>query len=341
MKKRTLTLLAAAAALCCALAAAGCAPSTQDIKEPQPENTVPATEAVPEEAAAAADALRIGSLKGPTSVGVAAMMEEDQGVFTVAASADEIAPKLLQGELDIVLVPANLAATLYQKTDGDIRVLDVNTLGVLYAVSAAGVDSVEDLAGRTVYLTGQGTVPEYTVRALLDAAGIADQVDLQFRSEPAEVAALIAQDHEAVGILPQPFATSATMKNDALQQRIDLTQAWDEVTQGERGNLITGVTIATAGTVAEKRDAIDVFLERHARSAAIAQSDPEAIAEEVVALGIIDDLKIAEAAIPRCNVVCLTGQEMKDALSAYLAVLEQQDPTSIGGTLPAEDFYLL
>ena len=340
MKKRTFTLFIAAAALCCALVAAGCAVSAQDAG-PDADSSAPAAEAASGEAAAAADALRIGSLKGPTSVGLAAMMEKDEGVFTVAASADEIAPKLLQGELDIVLVPANLAATLYQKTDGNIRVLDVNTLGVLYAVSAADVDSVEGLAGRTVYLTGQGTVPECTVRALLDAAGVADQVDLQFRSEPAEVAALIARDHEAVGILPQPFATSATMKDDALQQRIDLTQAWDEVTQGERGNLITGVTIATAGTVAEKRDAIDAFLERHARSAAIAQSDPEAIAEEVVALGIIDDLKIAEAAIPHCNVVCLTGQEMKDALSAYLAVLEQQDPASVGGALPAEDFYLL
>ena len=339
MKKRFLTLFTAAAALCCALVAAGCATPAQDAG-PDADNGAPAA-AASGEAAAAADALRIGSLKGPTSVGLAAMMEKDEGVFTVAASADEIAPKLLQGELDIVLVPANLAATLYQKTDGNIRVLDVNTLGVLYAVSAADVDSVECLVGRTVYLTGQGTVPECTVRALLDAAGVADQVDLQFRSEPAEVAALIARDHEAVGILPQPFATSATMKDDALQQRIDLTQAWDEVTQGERGNLITGVTIATAGTVAEKRDAINAFLERHARSAAIAQSDPEAIAEEVVALGIIDDLKIAEAAIPHCNVVCLTGQEMKDALSAYLAVLEQQDPASVGGTLPAEDFYLL
>ena len=337
MKKRTFTLFAAAAALCLALALAGCATPAQDAGS-NADNSAPAAEAASGEAA---DALRIGSLKGPTSVGLAAMMEKDEGVFTVAASADEIAPKLLQGELDIVLVPANLAATLYQKTDGNIRVLDVNTLGVLYAVSAADVDSVEGLAGRTVYLTGQGTVPECTVRALLDAAGVADQVDLQFRSEPAEVAALIARDHEAVGILPQPFATSATMKDDALQQRIDLTQAWDEVTQGERGNLITGVTIATADTVAEKRDAIDAFLERHARSAAIAQSDPEAIAEEVVALGIIDDLKIAEAAIPHCNIVCLTGQEMKDALSAYLAVLEQQDPASVGGALPAEDFYLL
>lgn len=339
MKKRFLAACAAAAALACALITCGCAaPQEAAPSSAQPEAAE--EHAASEEVAAAADALRIGSLKGPTSVGLAAMIEADEGVFTVAASADEIAPKLLQGELDIVLVPANLAATLYQKTDGNVRVLDVNTLGVLYAVSAADMDSVEGLAGRTVYMTGQGTVPEYTVRALLDAAGVADQVDVQFRSEPAEVAALIAQDPEAVGILPQPYATAATMKDDALQQRIDLTQAWDEVTEGERGNLVTGVTIALADTVEAKRDAVEEFISRHERSAAIAQSDPESIAEEVVALGIIDDLKIAEAAIPRCNVVCLTGQEMRESLSGYLEALFALDPASVGGQLPSEDFYL-
>lgn len=339
MKKRFFAACAAAAALACALIACGCTAS--EVRTPEPVDPEPAgKEAVSEEVTAAADALRIGSLKGPTSVGLAAMMEEDEGVFTVAASADEIAPKLLQGELDIVLVPANLAATLYKKTDGNVRVLDVNTLGVLYAVSAADMDSVEGLAGRTVYMTGQGTVPEYTVRALLDAAGVADQVDVQFRSEPTEVVALIAQDPEAVGILPQPYATAATMKDDALQQRIDLTQAWDEVTEGECGNLVTGVTIALADTVEAKRDAVEEFISRHERSAAIAQSDPESIAEEVVALGIIDDLKIAEAAIPRCNVVCLTGQGMQESLSGYLEALFALDPASVGGQLPGEDFYL-
>ncbi len=341
MKKtlKTIAATAAAAALAAALMLTGCSQPVTDASASS--DAAEAGTAASEEVAAQADALRIGSLKGPTSVGLASMMAQGQGEFTVAASADEIAPKLAQGELDIALVPANLAATLYQKTDGGIRVLDVNTLGVLYAVSAADVQGVADLRGRTVYMTGKGTVPEYTVRAVFDASGVTpEEVDVQFRSEPTEVAALIAQEPESVGILPQPFATSATLKSETLQQRIDLTAAWEEATGGDRGSLITGVTIATADTVDAKREAIDEFIARHEASAAVAQADPDQIAAEVVALGIIDNEQIAKAAIPKCNVVCLTGAEMESALAGYLDVLFQLDPAAVGGALPGEEFYL-
>lgn len=344
MRRISIRLMAAALAACLMAACLliGCAPSASPSEADQSSADESASQEISEAAAAAADALRIGSLKGPTSIGLASMMAQDQGQFTIAATADEIAPKLLQDELDIVLVPANLAATLYQRTDGAIRALDVNTLGVLYAVTASDVASVDDLRGRTVYMTGKGTVPEYTVLALLEASGVAvEELDLQFRSEPAEVAALIAQNHEAVGILPQPYATSATMKDDALQETIDLTTAREEATGGDRGSLVTGVTIAKASTVEAQPEAISAFLARHAVSAAIAQDDPDAIVDEVVSLGIIENAQIAQQAIPRCNVVCLTGETMKDALAGYLDALYAQAPDAVGGAVPGSDFYLI
>lgn len=330
---------AVAALLVSMLALTGCAAPATD-QDSAAHSSVDA-EADDKATMAEADALRIGSLKGPTSIGLASMMMQEQGMFTVTATADEITPKLLQDELDIALVPANLAATLYQKTNGGIRVLDVNTLGVLYAVTAAAdVASVADLHGRTVYLTGKGTVPEYTVRALLEASDVPlDEVDIQFRSEPAEVAALIAQDTEAVGILPQPYATAATLKNDALKSVIDLTSAWEEATGGERGSLITGVTIAKASTVENKAAGIAEFVRRHAASTNVANDDPTAIADEVVELGIVGNAQIAEQAIPACNVVCLTDQYLINALSGYLETLYEQDPASVGDALPGPDFY--
>lgn len=332
----------ARAALTAALVASmlllgGCASEAAD--EQQNQEAAAADTAADEAAAAAADELRIGSLKGPTSIGLAAMMDGGEGQFTVAAAADELAPQLLQGQLDIALVPANLAATLYQKTDGAVRVLDVNTLGVLYAVSATDVSSIEQLRGRTVYMTGQGTVPDYTVRTLLAAAGMQDAVDIQFCAEPTEVAARIAQDAEAVGILPQPYATAASMKDETLKVGLDLTSAWDEATGGERGSIVTGVTIALADTVQANPDAIDVFLRRHAASASVAQTDPAAIAGKVVSLGIVGNEQLAEATIPLCNVVCLTGDEMQEALAGYLSALYDQDPAAVGGALPESDFY--
>ena len=336
---RGLGALAAAVLLCAGLVLGGCAAGTDSQQDAQAQDAAATDTAADEAAAAAADELRIGSLKGPTSIGLAAMMEGDEGVFTVAASTDEIAPQLLQGQLDIALVPANLAATLYQKTEGAIRVLDVNTLGVLYAVSAADVSSIEQLRGRTVYMTGKGAVPEYTVQALLAAAGLEGEADIQFCSEPTEVVARIAQDAEAVGILPQPYAAAASMKDEALKIGLDLTSAWEEVTGGERGSIVTGVTIALADTVESQPDVISVFLRRHAASAEVAQSDPAAIASEVVELGIIENAQLAQAAIPLCNVVCLTGDEMQNALQGYLESLYDQDPAAVGGALPDSSFY--
>lgn len=346
LKERSarLVALAAGALLAASLVLSGCsAPSSTSSASSSASSSATTSDARAEAAAIEADGLRIGSLKGPTSIGLASMMEQDQGIFTVAASADEIAPQLLQDELDIVLVPANLAATLYQKTDGAIRAIDVNTLGVLYAVTAAeDVSSVEDLRGRTVYMTGKGTVPEYTVLALLEAAGIPlDEVDMQFRSEPAEVAALIAQDAASVGILPQPYATSATMQNESLKSVIDLSEAWERIGNGKLGSIVTGVTIAKAATVEAQPEAIAEFLQRHTASAAVADTDPAAIAEEVVSLGIIGNTEVALKAIPLCNAVCYTGEEMKAALSGYLEALFAQEPSSIGGEMPGEDFYYL
>lgn len=336
-----LALVVVAACAGCSSASDGASSSASSVASSAASSAASSSDAA--EVEQAADSLRIASMKGPTSVGLASMMQQNQGVFTVAAAADEVSALLLQDEVDIACVPANLAATLYNKTDGAVRVIDVNTLGVLYVVTAdESVDSLEALAGRTVYMTGKGTVPEYTLRALLAAAGMSmDDADVQFKSEAAEVAALLGADENAVGILPQPYATALTLKNSDVKMTIDLTQAWEEATGGSQGSVITGVTVARASFIEENSEVIDEFLARHAASALVAQSDPASITSTVVDLGIIESEAIAEAAIARCNVTCLAGEDMKSALSGYLDALYAQDPSSVGGALPEDDFYYL
>lgn len=295
---------------------------------------------VSEEVAAAADDLHIVSMKGATSIGLASMMQQEQGQFKVVAAADEAASLLMQDEADIALVPANLAATLYKKTEGKLRVIDANTLGVLYVVTAdASIDSLESLAGRIVYMTGKGTVPEYTLSALLEAKGMSmDDIDVQFKSEPTEVAACMAQNPEAIAILPQPYATALCVKDPSIQMKTDLSKEWEAVFDNH-SSIVTGVTVAKASVVEENPEVIAEFLNRHAASAAEAVDNPAAIAETVADLGIIDNAAIAEKAIPYCNVVCLTGSDMKDALQGYLEALYDQNPVSVGGALPEDTFY--
>lgn len=292
--------------------------------------------------------ISIGALKGPTSMGLVRLMElSDEGEtvnnydFTMAAAADELLPKVISGDLDIVLVPANVASVLYNKTQGGVSVIDINTLGVLYMVSGdESIKSMEDLKGKTLYLTGKGTTPDYVLQYLLTENGMGTQdLTLEYKSEATEVAALLAENPDAVGLLPQPFVTAACMQNEALSIVMDLTKEWDEV-QGEGGSsLVTGVTVVNNKFLQQNPEAVSKFIEEHKESAAYANENVEAAAELVAARGIVEKPQVAAKAIPYCNIVCIDAEEMKQALSGYLEVLYSADASSVGGSIPSDDFY--
>lgn len=291
--------------------------------------------------------VKIGSLKGPTSMGLVYLMDQaekgesaNQYEFTMAAGADELLPSVISGDLDIVLVPANVASVLYNKTEGGVSVIDINTLGVLYMVSGnADIKEMADLAGKTVYLTGKGTTPDYVTQYLLAENNLTDEVTLEYKSEATEVAAMLVEDTDAIGVLPQPFVTAACAQNENLSVVMDLTKEWAAI-QGEGGSqLVTGVTVVRNDFLNENQAAVDKFLEEHKASAAYANENVEEAAELVVSAGIMEKAAVAAKAMPNCNITYIDGTDMKTALSGYLEVLYNQDAGSVGGALPAEDFY--
>lgn len=323
--------------------------TAQNNQAEQPKSTSEA-----ESASAAENAektlIRIGSLKGPTSIGLLNLMESaEQGSaandyeFQMATGADEFLPLMVKGDLDIALVPANVASVLYAKMQGGVSVIDINTLGVLYMVSGdSTIQSIADLKDRTIYLTGKGTTPDYVLQYLLAQNGMSTQdCTLEYKSEATEVAAVLAETPDAVGLLPQPFVTAACAQNEALSVILDMNEEWDKV-QGEDGSsLVTGVTVIRSEFLSEHEEAVKAFLEEHARSAQDINDDPAAGAALAVKAEIIAKEPIAQKAIPECNIVCITGEEMKQALSGYLEVLYEQSPESVGGALPEEDFYYI
>ena len=292
-------------------------------------------------------AVRVGGLKGPTSMGLVFLREQAQSgqaaqeyEFTMAVAADELLPLMIKGELDIALIPANVASVLYNKTEGGVSVIDINTLGVLYLVSGDNtIDSMESLRGRTVYLTGKGTTPDYVLQYLLRANGIdPSERTLEYRSEATEVAALLAEQPQAAGLLPQPFVTVACAQNEELDVVLDMNQQWN-LAQGEGSSMVTGVTVVRNAFLQEHPGAVQSFLEEHAASVRAIQEDPDKGAQLVVAAEIITKEPIARKAIPQCNITYIDGEEMRQALSGYLQVLFEQDPASVGGKVPGEDFY--
>ena len=286
------------------------------------------------------DAVRIGALKGPTAMGMAQLLDEDGYDFTIAASPDEIVPMVVQDKLDIAAVPANLAATLYQKTDKDVSVLAVNTLGVLYLVeNGDSVKSVEDLKGKTIYASGKGATPEYALNSVLKANGIDPEKDVtvEFKSEHAEVVSALVQDQTAVGLLPQPFVTTALMKNDKLKVALDLNKLWED-SMDDGSKLVTGVVIANNEFVQDHADKVNDFMDAYKESVDFVNSDTEAAAQIIGDHDIIAK-EVAQKAIPDCSIVFIEGDEMKTMLSGYLATLDDQNPEIIGGQLPDDAFY--
>lgn len=290
--------------------------------------------------------IRIGSLKGPTSMGLVSLMDQTKKgeagqnyEFTMAAAADEINAAFLKGDLDIVLIPANVASVLYHKTEGQIAVVDINTLGVLYLLeSKETVSSVADLAGRTVYLPGKGTTPDYALQYLLEENGVEiGEVDLQYKSEAAEVISALSEEPDALGLLPQPAATTACMQQKDLRIALDLTEEWDKVTMDS--SLVTGVTAVRREFLEQNEAAVQAFVQDHMESAQFANENVEEAAELVAALEIVPKASVAAQAIPYCNITCLTGKDLRTALSGYLDVLAGQNPEAVGGKVPSDDFY--
>ena len=291
------------------------------------------------------EVLRVGSLKGPTTMGLVNLMSEvESGAksgysFEMQSQPDVIMSELVSGKLDIALLPANVAAVAYNKTNHGVSAIDINTLGVLYCVTGdENIKSVKDLAGKTVLSTGQGASPEYVLNYLLEKNGVTD-CDVQFKSEATEIAALLKQDPAQIAILPQPFVTVATAQNDQLKVAFSLTDEWKSVSPDSK--LLTGVTVVRNEVLENRAAEVDQFIADHQASTEKAATDVDATAELVAKYGIIAKAPVAKKALPNCNIVAIAGDELKTDLAGYLQVLFDANPKSVGGTMPEDDFYYI
>ena len=284
--------------------------------------------------------IRIAALKGPTGMGMVKLADKQNYpnyTVSIEASPDALNPRIISGEVDVAAVPVNLASVLYNKLDGDISVLAVSTLGVLYVVEAGSeVNSVADLAGKTVYATGQGATPEYILNYLLDKNGVAGSVEVNYVGEHAALATMLADGSAEIGMLPEPNVTSTLAGNDDLRIALNLTEEWNKVCSTE---LVQGVVIARKSFVNEHPEAIEQFLREYEKSSAFVNENIDEAAELIVDAGILGNVEIAKKAIPNCNISFSKGEAMHKAVEGMLTVLFEANPKSIGGKLPGKDFY--
>ena len=362
MKKKCLALTLA---LTLVLALAGCGPqnpptssSPSPSASPSPSESTepvstptPSPEATPTESAGDRPQVSLAALSGPTGMGAAKLLaDNDAGTtaldydVTIAASPDEISGKIINGDLTIAAVSTNLAATIYNKTDKGIKMVALNTLGVLYILeNGESVQSMADLAGKTLYAPAntRGSNPEYVLNYLLEQNGLTPGEDVTIEWAPAEeITTGMADGSMSLCMLPVPAATSVLMQGENVRQALDLTEEWDKVAAGN-SVLTMGCLVVQADWAEENPDLLDTFLAEYAASIDYVTGNPDAAAELITQYGITPKAAIAKAAIPQANMVCITGKDMMEGIQGYFDVLWQADPTSIGGYIPDDAFYYI
>ena len=344
VKKRILAVMA-----CALLALSGCAKtnvneSTSGAESTAVESTQTSTAGANEESLGT---IKLGGLKGPTSIGLVKLIDDaNKGSlaysvdFDMETAPDVMAPKLLNGEVDIAALPVNMGSVLFNNSDGKVTMLDISTLGILYILEKGdqSIKSVEDLKGKTIIAHGQGATPEYSLSYILSGHGldINTDVTMDWKSSADEVLAAVENADNAVVMLPQPFVTVAQTKVQNLNTVLDLTKEWDAL--GTGGKLVTAGLFVRNDFLESNKELVDEFIANYTDSVKWINENVEEASKLVEANDIIK-APIAAKAIPYCNLVSITGDEMKSATEDYLMTLFNLNPKSVGGALPGEEFY--
>ena len=346
MKMKKLLSAALAAAMVLSLAACG--------KKDQPaqSGSQPGSQSASQSGTASQEVdfsgvkIRVAAMNGPTGMGMARLADQVRNDMlpyecdvTFSGSPDDVRAGLLSGELDIAAVPVNMAAALYNKTGGEILTLAANTLGVLYIVEKGDtVQSMADLAGKKILAAGQGSTPEYVINYLLEKNGLTDSVQVEYVSEHAEAVTQMAAGNADLILVPEPFVTTALSKVEGARVALDLTQEWAKVSDAD---MVMGCLVVSKTFAQEHPDALDAFMDDYAASADYCTGHTAEAAALIEKFGIMGSAALAEKAIPNCNIVCVTGQEMVDMVTGMLTVLFDANPKSVGGSLPGEEMFYL
>ena len=354
MKKRTITLITAFILVLALLF--GCStpagqPSETATVSPLPSETAIDVSAQPSEAPAQKTDVTVAALIGPTGMGLVGLMDDqDKGEaqnnysFILSGTPDDIVAKITSGEADIAAVPVNLAPTLYNKTNGNVELNAINTLGVLYVVeNGETVKTLADLKDKTLVASGQAATPEYILNYILSKNGLepGTGVSIEYKADHSELASLVTAGQVKLAMLPEPFVTTVTQKNPDVHVALDLTEEWQGITDNNGSALIMGVMIVRKDFAEQNPQALSAFMDEYKASAEYVNANTAEASALVEKYGIMASAALAEKAIPNCNIVYIDGQEMKDQIAPFYQILFDSNPKSIGGALPDDAFYYI
>lgn len=288
--------------------------------------------------------INIATLRGPTGLGMLKIIDnnETDNNYRISIFNDpsDAATRLINGEVDIATLPTNMASIIYNKTNGYIKIAAVNTLGMLYILSSNDdINSVMDLKNHTVFISGKGTTPECVLKYILSKNNLEIDKDviIEYKCEHEELASLAIAGKIDVVLLPEPFVTQVINKNSDFKVKISLTDEWGKVVV-DNNSLAMGCTAVRKQFIQENPSQFNKFLKEYEDSVEFVNTDIEKAAELSSKYNIMPK-EIALSAIPKCNIVFISGREMQNKVNDFLRIIFKFDPKAIGGRIPCEEFY--
>ena len=289
--------------------------------------------------------IKVATLAGPTGMGLIGIINDDSGTYEVEilSMPDQIVPKIVSGEVDFATIPSNLAATLYNKTEGAISIIGINTFGVLYILDSTGeVMELADLEGKTLSGTGLGASPEYVLTKVLTENKLIDgeNITVEYLPSHSDMSNALITGEATIGMLPEPFVSMTLAKNPELNIVVSMNEEWEKIF-GEGAQMPMGVTIVQNDFLESHPELVDQLMADYQTSVEYVYEDMEAAAEDMVEAGIIGLSTIALNAIPRCEISFVVGEEAQTMIDTFLNVLFESNPKSVGGKLPEANFYYI
>lgn len=296
-----------------------------------------------EAAGTVSEMVNVAVLNGPTGMGAVQLtdMEDKYNVETYEAPTD-IAPKLISGEVDVAALPSNMAAVLYNKTEGNIVAVTPLALGVLYITgNDTDISDIADLQGKTIVSSGQGGTPEYALQKILDNAGLTmgENVQVEWLASHADVNQKLLTEPGTIAMVPEPFVSAATAQSENVKVHFDMNELWKEATGQE---FPMGVLVATKDFAESRSGDLEVLLSDLKASVDYVNEDSDEAAQLIVDKGFLGDAAIAKKAIPGCSLVCYTADDLQEGmemLKVFNSTMFEVDPQAVGGKLPEDNLY--
>ena len=321
---------------------AGC--NNGPAETPTPDENAEETP-MPEEPASEPVNVTIAGLKGPTSIGMIKMIDEKAlksdkyNVEYIQESApDSLTGKIINGDIQISSVPINLASVLYNKTQGKVQLLAVNTIGNLYIVGTEDISSVSQLEGKTLGMSAKGSTPDFAMNYILKQAGLEGKTELNYALDHATLAQSVIAEDTRVALLPQPFVTQTTLKNPNVKMLIDLNEAWNDATGG-KSELFTGCIIINKEFAENNPEFVDEFLKQYENSVNWVLKNQKEASVLTAKHEIMPDAVLVEKALPYCGITFRKAAEAKESLNNFYQILFDSNPASVGGSMPDDEFY--